>query len=101
MFKKSFKGKIILPTAIVLCALVAVLTAFLSIRFSAFSDSLVDEKLIANIRSLERYLDDSTSNSRAAVMSMAQNPNVIRAVRDRDREEILRLFTPLIRYEYE
>jgi len=96
LFNKSFKGKIILPTAIVLCVLVAVLTAFLSIRFSAFSDSLVDEKLIANISSLESYLDNSTANSRAAVMSMAQNPDVIRAVRDRNREEILRIFTPVL-----
>ena len=96
MFKKSFKKKIILPTAMILCVLVTVLTIFLSIRFSAFSNSLVDEKLIANISSLESYFDDSTSNSRAAVMSMAQNPDVIRAVRDRDRKEILRLFTPLL-----
>ena len=96
MFKKSFRRRIILPTVMVLCVLVAVLTAFLSIRFSAFSDSLVDEKLIANIRSLESYLDDSTSNSRAAVMSMAQNPDVIKAVRDQNREELIRIFTPVI-----
>ena len=96
MLKKSFRGKIILPTAIVLCALVTIHTAFLSIRFSAFSDSLVDEKLIANIRSLNSYLEDSTANSRRAVMSMAQNPDVIRAVRDQGREEILRIFTPLL-----
>jgi len=96
LFKKSFKRKIILPTVIVLCVLVAVHTAFLSIRFSAFSDSLVDEKLIANIRSLESYLEDSSANSQRAVMSMAQNPDVIRAVRDHNREEILRIFTPLL-----
>ena len=96
MLKKSFKRKIILPTVVVLCVLVSVLTAFLSIKFSAFSDSLVDEKLIANIRSLESYLDDSKANSRRAVLSMAQNPDVINAVRDQNRVEILRIFTPLL-----
>ena len=96
MIKKSFKRKIILPTTVVLCVLVAIHTAFLSVRFSAFSDSLVDEKLIANIRSLESYLEDCIANSQRAVMSMAQNPDVIRAVRDRNRNEILRIFSPLL-----
>ena len=96
MFRKSFRGKIILPTVIVLCLLVASHTAFLSARFSEFSDSLVNEKLIANISSLENYLEDSKANSRRAVMSMAQNPDVIRAIRNQDREEILRIFGPLL-----
>jgi len=96
LIKKSFKRKIILPTTVVLCVLVAIHTAFLSVRFSAFSDSLVDEKLIANIRSLESYLEDCIANSQRAVMSMAQNPDVIRAVRDRNRNEILRIFSPLL-----
>ena len=68
MFKKSFKGKIILSAVIVLVALVIVLTTFLSIRFTTFSGSLINEKLIANINSLKLYLDDSEAKDRKSVV---------------------------------
>ena len=46
--KKSFKTKIILPTFIVLIVLVIVLNVFLSHRFTAFGNNLINEKLLAN-----------------------------------------------------
>ena len=96
MPRKSFSIKIIVPTIIVIILLVIFLTAFLSVRFSAFSDALVEEKLVSNIESLAYYLDDCTNRSQAAIISMMQNPDVIKAVKDQDREEILRIFTPLL-----
>ena len=51
MFRKSFKARIIFPTVAVLAALVVVLNIFLSLRFSALRDSLVEEKVIADISS--------------------------------------------------
>jgi len=94
--RKSFRTKIIIPTIIVIILLVAFLTAFLSARFSAFSDALVEQKLVSNIESLAYYLDDCTNRSQAAIISMMQNPDVVKAVKEQDREEILLIFSPLL-----
>jgi len=94
MPRKSFKLKIIIPTVAVLVALVLVLNVFLSIRFSALSNALVDEKLVANINSLKSHLEGSQANSTAAAVSMAFNPEVVKAVQERDTIELLRIFTP-------
>ena len=96
MSRNSFRKKIIIPTIIVIILLAAFLTAFLSVRFSAFSDALVEEKLVSNIESLAYYLDDCANRSQAAVISMRQNPDVVKAVKEQNREEILRIFTPLL-----
>ena len=96
MSRKSFSIKIIMPTIIVIILLVAFLIISLSARFSAFSDTLVEEKLMSNIESLAYYLDDCTNRSQAAIISMMQNPDVIKAVKEQNREEILLIFTPLL-----
>lgn len=92
MFKKSFKMKIILPPVAILIILVIVLNLFLSIRFSALSDYLIDEKLIANTNSLKLYLSDCKANSSMAAESMSHNAKAIKAIRERDREELLQIF---------
>ena len=94
MFKKSFKVKIVLPTFIVLVALVVILNIFLSVRFSALGDSLINERLVANINTLKLYIKDSRENSRVAAVSMAMNPRTIEAIKKRDTNEIIRLLTP-------
>jgi methyl-accepting chemotaxis protein len=94
MRRKSFKTRIIIPTVVVLTALVVALNIFLSIEFSSQSDSLINEKLAANTNSLKLYLDNSKANSRAAAVSMALNPVVIKAIRERDTNALLRIFTP-------
>ncbi|MCL1818434.1 MAG: cache domain-containing protein, partial [Spirochaetaceae bacterium] len=94
MIKKSFRIKIIIPTVVVLVALVVTLNIFLSVRFSALSDALINEKLVANSNSLKLYLEESRANSKVAAVSMAANPDAVKAIRERDRNEILRLFAP-------
>jgi diguanylate cyclase (GGDEF)-like protein len=93
MFKKSFRFRIIIPTVIVLFVLVILLNVFLSIRFSTLTDTLVNEKLIANANSLKLYLNESIANSRAAATSVEFNPEAVKAIKERDRDEIVRLFT--------
>ena len=95
MFRKSFKLKIILPPIIIIAILIVVLSLFCLQNLLSLSDLLIDEKFTANANSLERYLEDSMANSRAAVISLASNPDVVKAVRERDREEMLRIFTPI------
>lgn len=60
MFKKSFRLKIILPAVVILSILVVVMNIFLAARFSSLNDGLVSEKMLANINSLNFYLDSST-----------------------------------------
>jgi len=92
--KKRYRVRIIIPAVIVLTALVVILNIFLSLKFSALNNALIDEKLAANINSLKLYLDNSKANSRMAAVSMALNPNAIKAIRDRNTNELLNLFTP-------
>ena len=61
MFKKSFKGKIILPVSIIIVALVVILTTFLSIRYRSFSNSLINDELTANISSLNLDSDSEVA----------------------------------------
>ncbi|MCL1836232.1 MAG: hypothetical protein FWG46_01655, partial [Treponema sp.] len=93
MPKKSFRIKIIIPIVIVLVALVVTLNIFLSLRFSAIRDTLADEKHVANINSLYRYLATNEAASRAAAVSMAANPAVIRAIKERNTNELLLIFS--------
>ena len=95
MFKKSFRGKIILPTVIVLTVLVVVLTIYLSSKFLAYNNSIINETINANINSLRFYLNTSKNNSKTAAISMSFNINAIKAIKERDRDEILRIFTPM------
>jgi diguanylate cyclase (GGDEF)-like protein len=94
MFWKSFKVKIIIPAVIILAALVFTLNLFLWLRFSSLSNALISDRLEDNIKSLSLYLDASASNSKAAAVSMALNPRAIKAIKERDAEEIMRLFNP-------
>lgn len=90
-FFKSFRGKIIFPTMLVLLALSVFTSFYLSIRFSAFTGNIVQEKIAANANSLNQYLQDAESNTVAAAISVAKDPQVIQAVGRRDRSGILKL----------
>ncbi|MDR2726812.1 MAG: cache domain-containing protein, partial [Deltaproteobacteria bacterium] len=78
----------------ILIAVIAAQVAFLSASFVEFSDSLIKEKLTANINGLKLRLDESGAYSKSAAVSMAINPDVVRAVQRRDTGELLRIFTP-------
>jgi methyl-accepting chemotaxis protein len=91
MPEKSFRGKPIVVTIVLLVAIIVILNVFLSARMIQYSESLIDEKLNANISSLRLYLNDSMASSRASALSMSMNPSVIEAIKNRDTEEILRL----------
>ena len=93
MLSNSFKFKIIFPTIIALVALVVVLNVFLSFRFSTLSEDLINEKLFADSNSLKRYLEHSGESARAAAVSTAFFPEAAEAVKGRDRNEIIRIFT--------
>ena len=93
MLKNIFKGRAIISIFLLSVVLVIVLIIFLSMRFTAFSETLINEKLIANSNSLNLYLDDSKANTEAAAVSMAHNSKVINAVKNRDTGKLLELFS--------
>jgi len=94
MFRESFRGKIILPTILIVSFLVIGLISYSSSKFFTYHKSIIDETITANISSLRFYLDASKKNAKAAATSMALNVHAIKAIQERNREEILRIFSP-------
>ena len=93
--KKSFKIKIIIPTIIVLVALVVLINVFLSIRLSGIGNKLVNEKLISVKSSLEYYINESKGKTNVAALTVALNPDVIEAVGRRDTDALVDLLSPV------
>jgi PAS domain S-box-containing protein len=91
---KKLSGKIVLAAIIVLIAAIIVMNIFLSIRLVEHNNSFINEKINSYISGLKLYLDDSKNNSKIAAISMASKPDVIKAVKERDRGELLRLLVP-------
>ncbi|MDR2577232.1 MAG: cache domain-containing protein [Chitinispirillales bacterium] len=93
MLKKRIIGKPVFAVALVFIVLVVILNANTSFRFLSFSRYLIKEKLSANINGLNNHLEYSKGNTRVAAVSMAKNPAAIKAIKERNTEEIVRLFT--------
>jgi diguanylate cyclase (GGDEF)-like protein len=91
--QKNFKAKIIIPTAIVLLILVVAMNLFLSLRFLNFGNSLVDDKIAADISNLKLYLDDAQRHSKTAAVAMAAYPEAVKAIKQRNKNEIVRVFS--------
>jgi diguanylate cyclase (GGDEF)-like protein len=90
---KSFKGKIIIPAIVVLIALVIFMSYFLSIQFLEYSNTLIDEKIHANFNTLRLHIKEAENHAQVASFSMAINSEARRAIKKRDKEEIIRIFT--------
>jgi len=95
MFGKSFKSKIIAPSIITLVVLTIILTTYVTLAFLSYTDTLINEKIKANITSLKLHIEDCKAYSRAAAVSILHNQEAFQSVKNRNREEILRVFTEL------
>ena len=93
MLKRSFKLKIILPTIAVFTVLVVIINVFLSLRFTEISSDLINDKLNANANSLSLFLDTGRANSRTAAVSMSRYPNAVNAIKEKNHDELLYIFT--------
>ena len=87
-------GKLIFPISLFLIAFIVILNINMSINFTDFSELLILEKLNANMNSLDFYLDGSMHNSKVAAISVSRDPEVARAMQNRNTDEIIRLLTP-------
>jgi len=93
MLRKSFKLKIILPIVAIFVVLVVVINVFLWFRFTAMNSDLTNQKLVANANSLSLFLETSQANSVVAAVSTALYPDTVNALIQRDRAELLHIFT--------
>ena len=96
MIKHSLKSKIILPSVIILFFLFVLLTAYSLYEFLYFTGNLARENIAVTAKHLKSYLAECERNSRAAAVSASRFPDVVRAVRERDREAILNAANPLL-----
>jgi len=96
MFKKSFKGKLIIPIVVIMLVLVLALSFTSSYNFSKFNDIATTSELVRSTNSVKRELTTLNSNSRLAATMTASNPDIAAAVKAGDREEILRLLAPVV-----
>ena len=94
MIKGSFKLKIIVPTVAVVVVLVLALNYVLYARLSAIGDSLINEKLLSVANALNYYLEESEGKTNVAALTMARNPDVINAVRQKDTEALVDVCRP-------
>jgi diguanylate cyclase (GGDEF)-like protein len=90
---KSFKGKIIIPAIVVLVALVIFMSYFLSIQFLEYSNTLIDEKIHANFNTLKLHIVEAENHAQVASFSMAISQDARTAIKSRNKEEIIRVFT--------
>lgn len=91
--KLDLKKNYIYIVTLVMVVVIVTINIRASLTFSGFADDLIDEKLDANINSLEFRFEESRNNTRAAAVSMSRYPAAVEAIREQNREEIIRIFT--------
>jgi len=97
LLRRSLKGKIIVPIAIIFGLLVTIMTTYSVISFSSFTRFLFHEKIVVTANGLRSYLNSSNLASKAAAVSASTTPGVIKAVKERDVREITRVLTPMVK----
>ncbi|MDR0795764.1 MAG: cache domain-containing protein, partial [Tannerella sp.] len=93
---KSLYSKIILPAVLVLLLLVITMTVHSSMQFADFTDTLFKERITVTSYGLKDHLSNLEHNSRVAAISISANINVVRTVKERDRDGIVSIFPHLL-----
>ena len=88
----SMKLKIIIPMVCVLVVLITATTFFSSVRFTAYSEMLFNDRIFVATNGFKLYMSDRERDTRIAAVSAASDPAVISAVADKDGSKITRLF---------
>jgi signal transduction histidine kinase/CheY-like chemotaxis protein len=96
MMKHSLKSKIIWPSVIILLFLAILFTIFYLNEFSSFTGSRARENISVTAKHLDSFLKKCERDSTVAAVSVSRFPDVIKAVKDRDTSEIIRILTPMI-----
>ena len=90
----GLKCKIILPTFILLVFLFVTLTVFSSLKFSNFVNIHSNDRITVIANGVKNYLNDSKRDSNAAAVSVSEKPDVVKALKERDTVELIRILSP-------
>jgi signal transduction histidine kinase/HAMP domain-containing protein len=94
MRKIKFKGKIILPTVIIAGLLVFIMSIYTVINFTGFANYLLHSRVMATATSLKFNLEEIREATLTAALIAADNIDVIKAIKERNTNEIIRLLAP-------
>jgi signal transduction histidine kinase len=96
MYKALRKEGFIFPISLFLIIVIILLNIFMCIRFVNYSGVLIQQKLDLCKNSLDLFLSHSWNKSILAAIEMSKNPEAIKAIRERDTENGIRVFTEVL-----
>jgi len=89
------KWKIIIPVTFMLTALVIIIIAFSTARFSSYSVTLFNERNSVAANGLKKFISHCDRDTKTASFTAAGNIDVIAAIKNRDTEELRGLILKL------
>jgi signal transduction histidine kinase/CheY-like chemotaxis protein len=93
MRKVFRKENFIFPISLFLIIVIILLNVFMCVRFIDFSGTVIQQKMDSCKNSLNLFLSHSWNISILTAIEMANKSEAIKAIRDKDTEEALRIFT--------
>ncbi|MCL2879354.1 MAG: hypothetical protein FWF29_03835, partial [Treponema sp.] len=85
------KWKMIIPITGIFAVLCITITLFSTTRFTRYSEILFNERLNVAVSGLKKYISDREYDTRTAALIAAKDPEIIRAVQERDSERIIQM----------
>jgi len=88
--KMSIKWKIIIPMAIIVTVLTATTITLSTVKFTEYTSTLFNEMINVSADGVRLFISDSEAKTKAAALSATENRDVIRAIRNRDKDAIIK-----------
>ena len=91
MTRLGFKGKIIVPTAVLIVILLTTTTVISVVQYSGFVDYLMTARLETAANGLRDFADEARQTATDLGLQFSSDQRIINAVRDGDTPELLRV----------
>jgi len=95
MVKSGLKERIILPLVILLFFLVVGMTTYSSLEFFRFTSFMNNRSIVSISKDLLRYQEEYVKNTKVAAVSVSRFQEIIRAVSERNANEIAEILIPM------
>ncbi|MCL1878273.1 MAG: methyl-accepting chemotaxis protein, partial [Defluviitaleaceae bacterium] len=96
MKNMGFKGKILLPTALLVFVLLAITLIVTITQFNSFNDELIEQRLHSAANSVRYLVDDTRRGAIDAGLEVSMDPRVVAAMNTGDRNEIDRVISMIV-----
>jgi len=93
MLKLKFRGKIIMPAAILIFAALFAASLFSIVRFTTFTDYLLQRRLEAAAAGIRNIVEDTRRLTLDVGLRVAGDPQVVSALLNGDTPELIRVLT--------